>query len=79
MFSKMFLFFWRFQPGCSYKLFSYEKKGVHLLNSTISNLIICRVSCYLSCMYLLEYKSSLMLLSCLILHLYFSKNCKEML
>ena len=24
----MFLFFWRFQPGCSYKRCSYTKKGV---------------------------------------------------
>ena len=28
MFLRMFLFFRGFQPGCSYKLFSYKKKGV---------------------------------------------------
>ena len=28
MFLRMFLFFRGFQPGCSYKLFSYIKKGV---------------------------------------------------
>ena len=26
---KMFLFFWRFQPGCSYKRCSYKKKKVY--------------------------------------------------